>query len=466
MTDARPRVVILGGGIAGLSAAWECHRQGLRATVLEAESRAGGVIRTDREGPFVLDTGPDSFLISKPGAIALCRELGIDGQLISMKTPRDAWVLREGRLHALPEGGAFGIPTRVAPLLRSTLLSPAGKLRVAIEPVVPCRRAREDESVGAFFRRRFGHQLTNHIAQPLLGGIHVGDIDRLSAEAVVPQLAAAERAGRSVLLTLRSQRRSVVDGGPFRSFPGGMETLVEALLAQLPPDTVRLGCPATALRRDAETWRIGTMGADELAADIVLLAAPAAVVANWLQTVDQTAAHLSGNITSVSSAGILAVYRDDQVATPLRGSGYVATPQPGAEPLLATSWLTGKWAGRAPAGYTILRGFVGGAFDQSALARPDAALVDDAHRSWSARFGISGTPALARVVRWERASPQHEVGHGARVRQLDGRLAALPGIAVAGSGFRAVGIPDVVADARHAIRTLLEQWGHDKMPPA
>ncbi len=458
MTSAPPRVVVLGGGIAGLSAAWECHRRGLPVTVLEEQARAGGVIRTDAVGAFVLDTGPDAFLVSKPGAIALCRELGIDGQLIPMKSPRDAFVLRDGRLHALPAGGAFGIPTRFGPLLRSTLLSPAGKLRVALEPMVPRKRSREDESVAAFFRRRFGPEVAGRIAQPLLGGIHVGDIEQLSAEALVPQLTAAERAGRSVLLTLGELGRRATKDGAFRSFPRGMATLVDTLLAQLPTGTVRLGCGAVDLSRSGREWHVRTSANDVLPADVVLLAAPAPVTATWLGRLDALAAEASSAITYVSSAGVLAVYRDEQIARPLRGSGYVASPEPGRERLLATSWLTGKWDGRAPAGYTILRGFFGGAFDQAVLWLTDAALVDEAQRSWSVRFGIAGPPDVTRVVRWHRASPQHEVGHPARVRQIDARLAALPYIGVAGSGFRGVGIPDVVADARAAMRTLLDRW--------
>lgn len=457
MTDA-PRVVVLGAGIAGLSAAWECHRQGLAAAVIEPQPRAGGVIRTDVVREFVLDTGPDSFLVSKPGGIELCRELGIAGQLIAMKQPRGAYVLRDGRLHALPEGGAFGIATRPGPFLGSTLLSPLGKLRVALEPLRPARRTADDESAAAFFRRRFGNEATRRIAQPLLGGIHAGDLDRLSADAVLPQLVQAERAGRSILLALRAQGRRATEGGAFRSFPCGMATLVEALVAQLPAGTVRLGTAATSIAPARSGWDVLTSDGDRLSADVLLLAAPAPVVAEWLRAVQPAAAALVAGIRYVSSAGVLAVYRDTQVSRPLRGSGYVSTPEPGREPLLATSWLTGKWEGRAPSGYTVLRGFFGGAFDEGILDSTDDELVNRAHTAWSGRFGIAGQPELTRVVRWHRGSPQHEVGHAARVQRIEALLAPLPPVGVAGSGFRAVGIPDVVTDARLAMRALLDRW--------
>ena len=460
MSMSGPRVAILGGGIAGLSAAWECHRRGTPAVVLETTNRPGGVIRTDRVGPFVLDAGPDAFLVSKPGAITLCRELGISDTLITMKRPRGAYVLRDGTLHALPEGGAFGIPTRLRPFLRSTLISPLGKARVALEPLVPARRAHagEDESAGTFFRRRFGDEAARAIAQPLLGGIHAGDLDRLSAEAVLPQLVATERSGRSVLLALRAQARRATAEGAFRSFPGGMATLVDALVARLPSRTVRCTAGATTVTRTPDGWVIGTTDGQALSADVLLLAVPAGVAATWLGPLDPASAELAARITYVSSAGVLAVYRDAQIARPLRGSGYVTAPGPEREPLLATSWLTGKWEGRAPDGYTILRGFFGGALDEGTLSLGDSSLADLAHRSWTGRFGISGSPELARIVRWVRASPQHEVGHARRVSTIDGRLREIGNVAVAGSGFRAVGIPDVIADARAAMGQLLDRW--------
>ena len=458
MRTALPRVAVLGGGIAGLAAAWECHRQGLPVTVLESQMRAGGVIRTDVEGDFVLDTGPDAFLATKPGAIGLCRELGIDGQLIGMKPPRGASVLRGNTLHPLPEGGAFGIATRPGPFVRSTLLSPAGKLRVAVEPLIPRRTTTDDESAGAFFRRRFGAEAAARIAQPLLGGIHAGDLDRLSAAAVLPQLVAVERQGGSVLLALRRQARRAPEGGAFRSFPGGMITLVDALLAALPAGTVRLGSGAETVQHDGSAWQVRTSHCLTVTADVLLLAAPATVVSRWIRPIVPAAADLAEHIRYVSSAGVLAVYRNSQIARPMSGSGYVSTPEPGREPLLATSWLSSKWEGRAPAGYAVLRGFFGGALDEATLAHTDAELAALAHDSWSRRFAVSGAPVLTRVVRWTNCSPQHEVGHGGRVTTIEDALRTLPPVALCGSGFRAVGIPDVVSDARDAMRGLLERW--------
>jgi len=330
------------------------------------------------------------------------------------------------------------------------LRGPAGVIEGAV--------ARDDESAGAFFRRRFGAEAAARIAQPLLGGIHAGDLDRLSAEAVFPQLAAVERQGRSVLLALRRQAGRPTEGGAFRSFPRGMGTLVAGLEAALPSGTIRLGTAAESLRLEDRTWKVLTSHGETMDADVLLLAAPAPVVGHWLREWAPAAAGEAAAIRYVSSAGVVAVYADSQIGRPMRGSGYVSTPGPGRDPLLATSWLSSKWAGRAPAGHTVLRGFFGGAFDEATLTHTDDELVELAHGTWVRRFGVSGAPALTRVVRWTRASPQHDVGHAARVRSVEDALAVLPPVAVCGSGFRAIGIPDVISDARAAMDRLLQRW--------
>lgn len=237
-----------------------------------------------------------------------------------------------------------------------------------------------------------------------------------------------------------------------------MISLVDALLTALPAETVRLGTRAETVQHDGASWQVRSSTGDTVTADLLLLAAPAVVVSHWIRPLVPAAADLAEGIRYVSSAGVLAAYRDAQIARPMRGSGYVSTPGPGREPLLATSWLSSKWHGRAPAGSTILRGFFGGALDEATLTRSDDELVALAQDSWSRRFGVTGDPLLTRVVRWTNTSPQHEVGHGRRVATIDEALATLPPVAVCGSGFRAVGIPDVVSDARGAIRGLLERW--------
>src|SRR4051795_10962686 len=225
-------VAIVGGGIAGLAAAYELSRRGVSFVVLERAPRAGGVILSEAIDGFTIDGGPDSLLIQKPEAIALCQELGLGDRLVSTKTPRIAYIQRGGRLHALPAASVLGIPTRVGPFVRTTLFSWAGKLRMGAELFVPPRRDDADESIGAFITRRFGQEAATYLAEPLLAGIHAGDVDRLSVRALFPRLVAAEQQHGSLLRAFAirkpaptpagNQQSPVSNEGAFKSLPGGL----------------------------------------------------------------------------------------------------------------------------------------------------------------------------------------------------------------------------------------------------
>ena len=196
-------VAIVGGGIAGLAAAYEVSRRGLSFVVLEGAPRAGGVIVSEEVDGFTIDGGPDALLIQKPEAIALCRDIGLGDRLVSTKPPRIAYIQRGGRLHALPAASVLGIPTRIGPFVRTTLFSWPGKIRMGAELFVPARRDEADESIGAFMTRRFGAEATTYLAEPLLAGIHAGDVDRLSVRALFPRLVDAEREHGSLLRAFR-----------------------------------------------------------------------------------------------------------------------------------------------------------------------------------------------------------------------------------------------------------------------
>ena len=192
-------VAIVGGGIAGLAAAFELQRRGLTAQVFEASNRPGGVILSDRFDGWVVDGGPDALLVQKPAAVALARELGLGDRLHPTLTPRTSYVLRDDRLYPIVEGSFLGFPLSATALAKSNLFTLAGKLRMALEVAVPRRTSTGDESIGAFVRRRFGEEAADYLADPLLAGIHAGDKDRLSVQALFPRLVEAERQSGSVI---------------------------------------------------------------------------------------------------------------------------------------------------------------------------------------------------------------------------------------------------------------------------
>ena len=444
-SDQRIDVAIVGGGIAGLSAAYDLQARGLSVRVLEASARVGGVIATERFDGWVIDGGPDSLLVQKPAAVTLCRELGIADRLLSTLTPRTAFVLRDGRLHAIAEGSFLGFPITFGALARSRLFSLAGKARMAGEVIVPRRTVDEDESIGAFVSRRFGREAVDYLADPLLAGIHAGDVDRLSIRALFPRLVDAERRSGSVIRALRALHVRPSPQGAFVSLPGGTGELVDSLSNALKPDTVVTNARVTNLRRGLDYAIDSTAG--NVQARCVVLAVPAYVTGTLTRPIDPALADLCDAIPYASTATVAFGYRRDQVAHPLRGTGFVV-PRTEGLALLAGTWVSSKWPGRAPEGHVLLRGFLGGGRDPRRLDASDAELIDTARRELSDLLGIPGSPLFSRVYRWTRQSPQYEVGHLHRVVSIDRRLNALPGLFVTGSGFKAVGIPDCISDGR------------------
>jgi len=438
-------VAIVGGGIAGLAAAWELQQRGLVACVLEGSPRPGGVIRTDRIEGWTIDAGPDSLLVQKPAAVSLCRELGIADRLHPTLTPRTAFVLRDGRLHPLLEGSALGFPIRLLPLVTSTLFTPAGKLRMAVEAAVP-RRATEDESIASFVRRRFGEEAVDYLAEPLLAGIHAGAVERLSTRALFPRLLDVERTHGSVIRGFRALHVTPSSQGAFVSLPGGLMELVDSLAGALAPGSIRPNSRALELR-----WANGfalEVSSGAVAARAAILAVPAYAAAALLRGIDTTLAGLCETIPYASTATVVFGYRREQVDHPLDGSGFVV-PRVERRPLLAATWVTSKWPGRAPAGHVLLRAFLGGGRDPHRLDRSDTELRDAAREELADILRISGGPVFEpRVYRWTRQSPQYEVGHLDRVAAIERHLSKVPGLFVAGSGFRAIGIPDCIQDGR------------------
>ena len=445
---ARPvDVAIVGGGIAGLAAAFELQQRGLSARVFEAGDRPGGVITTECVDGWVIDGGPDALLVQKAGAMALCRELGLEPRLVSTLTPRTAYVLRDGRLHAIAEGSFLGFPLKFGAMARASLFSVRGRLRMAAEMLVPRRDSDgdADESIAAFVRRRFGDEAVDYLAEPLLAGIHAGDAERLSMRALFPRLLDAERQSGSVLRSFRALRMTPSPRGAFVSLPGGTGELVTALTAALTPGMLTLGARVHDIRRSG-TYTVDA-GVASVEARAVVLATPAYVSGALLRKFDASLAAACDAIPYASTATVAFGYRRDQVAHPLRGTGFVV-PRVERLALMAGTWVSSKWPDRAPADHVLLRGFLGGGRDPHRLDRSDDELIAAARDELSELLGIRGEPSITRLFRWTRQSPQYEVGHHSRVAVIEQRLSAIPGMFVTGSGFRAIGIPDCIADGR------------------
>jgi oxygen-dependent protoporphyrinogen oxidase len=440
-------VVVVGAGISGLAAAYELRKRNAGVLVLERSGRPGGVIQTERVGEFIIDAGPDSLLVQKPAALALCDEIGLGDRLIPTKAPRTAYILRNGTLHSLPGSSVLGFPTRVRPMLRSTLFSLAAKARMGAELFVPKRRRQTDESIAGFVRRRFGAEAVKYIAEPLLAGIHAGDVDTLSMRALFPRFVDAEARSRSVIRAFRAMRAPPNADGVFRSFPGGLGELVDGLMRVVPKDLVRLNTAVTRVEADASGLLVHAEGAAPIRARAVLLACPAFTAADLLRGLDAELSGLCGSIKYLSSATVVFAFPRDAVHHRMLGSGFVVPRSEGLN-ITAGAWISSKWPHRAPDGHALLRAFLGGARDPDVLAKSDRELEEIALRELGGVLGIRGAPEFSRVYRWNRSSAQLEVGHLELMSSIDARLARHAGLFVSAAGFRGVGIPDCIADAR------------------
>jgi len=448
-------VIVVGGGITGLTAAYEARKRGLTAIVLEASSRPGGLIDTHRADGFTIETGPDSLLARKKAGLELCRDLHLLEQLQTVTPPRSASVLKGSRLYPMPSPSFMGLPVGWRALLRYDLLSPAGRMRLALEPWVPTRRGDDDESVAAFFRRRFGREAVDVIAQPLLGGIHAGEIEQLSMKMLFPRLLELERT-QGHLLKLRAPDEPAGPRAPVFVAPiGGMRAIVDALAGALGPALVT-DAEADRLERAGDAWRVWTHQSPvPRTARSIVLALPAYVTSALVAPLDGEMARLFDEMPYASSAGVVLGWPRHGVSRPLVGPGFVVARRFSDVRITACTFVSSKWRHRAPDEAVLVRAFVGGVHDPSAVDLDDRTLVDVVRRDLDITLGISAPPSLTRIYRWRRASVQHNVGQLERVAAIESRLAAHPGLFVAGAGFRAVGIPDCIADARAAVERIL-----------
>jgi len=461
------RLVVVGGGITGLAAAHHAlelareRRIALELTLVEARERLGGTIATERAGGFLIEAGPDSFLSEKPWALALCRRLALEDRLARTDDRyRKVFVWHAGRLHPLPDGWELLAPTRLAPFLSSRLFSWPGTLRMAFDLVLP-RGIADDESLGAFLRRRLGREALERVAQPLVAGIYTADPDDLSLTATMPRFAELEKQERSIILGLRRARRRARETGVsgarwslFVTLKEGMEDLVAALATRLQPGTVLLKQRVAGVERRGDRWRVATAEGADLDADRVIVATESHAAARMLRYVDPTLATLLAEIPYASSATVTLGYRRADVPHPLDGFGFVV-PRTEKRALLACTFSSVKYAGRAPEGDVLLRAFVGGALNEAVLELDDAPLVMRARAELREALGITAAPALARVFRWPKAMPQYHVGHLARVETIERRAGALPGLDLAGGAYRGVGIADCVRSGEAAAERAL-----------
>jgi oxygen-dependent protoporphyrinogen oxidase len=456
------RIVIIGGGITGLAAA---HRiaeldPAAQVTILEASSRLGGTIQTEFRDGFLLERGPDSFISEKPHAIDLAKRLGLESQLIQTNEEfRRSFIVRDGRLRAVPEGFQLMAPSRMWPFISSDIFSLPGKMRMVADLFLPRKSTNgtTDESLASFVRRRLGEEALARMAQPMVGGIYTADPETLSLRATLPRFLDMEQKHRSLILAMLWQGRAQKTGTSgaryslFVSFDRGMQVLVDALVTQINAD-LRVKTRAQRLSFDHE-WTISTDKDEQIKADAVCLAVPAFVAAALLQDMHEQLAQKLRGINYASTATINFGYRRAAIAHRLNGFGFVV-PLIEKRSLIACTFSNVKFSGRAPEGQVLVRAFAGGALQPEMFALDELEMSRRVESDLRELLGIREDPRFIEVAKWERSMPQYEVGHLDRVDEIERLAGELPGLALAGNPYRGAGIPDCIRSGEAAAELL------------
>lgn len=438
--------------------------------VLEAGPRLGGKILTGSLAGTRLELGPDAFLARVPFGVQLCRELGLDQELVSPAAGH-AYLWSRGRLRRLPEGLVLGVPSDLGALARSGAVRPAALARAALDLVLPATRVEGDRSVGEIVSARFGRGLQEWLVDPLVGGIHAGRSELLSAAATAPQLDAAARSGRSLLRALRAQATDAraaaaqATGGAgaaappvFLTHPAGLSHVVDTLAGRLAAAGagLRTGTAVTGLSRSGAGWQLSLGDGTALDADAVILAVPAPAAAALLGPVCPEAAASLGRIEHSSVAVVSLAYRAEDVPGPLDGTGFLV-PRPQGRLMTAATWMTAKWPHVSAPGQVFIRASAGRHRDERAMNMSDAEVVGGLHAELAEAMGLRRPPQESLVTRWVGAFPQYAVGHLERVDRIEAAVAGLPGLAVAGGAYRGVGIPACISSGRKAADQVAAQ---------
>ena len=460
------RVAIIGGGIAGLSAAYELElaRQAgkpVEYELFEAGPRLGGVIASLMVDGTVIEQGPDSFLTEKPAAAELCRELGLEGNFVSSNdAERRTYILVRNRLVSLPDGLMFLVPTKLLPTLMTPLFSWWTKLRMGLELLQTPRRHHGDESVAALVRRHYGREVVDRLADPLLSGIYGGDAEKLSAETVLPKLVEMEAKygslTRGMLEGMRARAASENAPAPkpvFTTLRYGLQQMIDSLAGRLDRGRVHLDSPVAAVERNAGGW-IVRAGEAAAAYDAVIVATPACAAAELLRGVDGGLSDELDGIPYSSSITVNLVYDGEEMDPLPPGFGFLVPVSEGRA-MLACTFIHRKFPGRTAAGKSVLRVFLGGVHNASLLEKPDETIAELVQRELLEILQISAVPEMVEIRRWPRAMAQYAVGHKARYRRIQERLAELPKLYLVGNAYDGIGISDCIRLGRGAAREIV-----------
>ncbi len=486
------RVIIIGGGVAGLAAAYKVTRAAseghqVESFLIEKDRRLGGKIQTEivpdpsEEGRFIVDGGPDCFLTEKPACHRIAKITGIfDDELPTNESRKRTWILSRSKLHEMPDGIFMFAPTKFVPFATTGLFSWPGKIRMAMDLFIPRRKLMpgefNEETLESFVVRRMGRECLDRLAEPLVGGVHASDPRQMSLAATFPRLLEMEQKYGSLMKGFIAARRKVEemrrkyptkpDDKPrtfFTSFLNGMQQLTDRMADVAGREHMQTGKTVTALHRSKDgTWNVRLSDGSIIDGDAVIMATESWAAEPLVRPQDEAIADALAGIPASSSATISVAFNESEVGFDLNAFG-VLCPLVEGRALMAATYSSTKWPGRAPAGKVLLRGFVGGPHNQGILKRSDEELVGIVMDEFRNILGLNpyAKPLFSRIFRWHLGMPQYTLGHLDRVALIEDHCAKIAGLAIAGGSYRGVGVPNCIESGERAVSKVLGEWGID-----
>lgn len=474
MTEANKKIVIIGGGITGLSAAYYLQKaikeKGLpyEFQLIEATHRLGGKIQTVTRDGFTIERGPDSFLARKLPGSKLVKEVGLGDELVHNSTGQ-SYVLVKENLHPMPEGAVMGVPTKISPFVTTGLFSPIGKLRAAADFVIPKTKHEGDQSLGMFFRRRLGDEVVENLIEPLLSGIYAGDIDRLSLKSTFPQFLHAEQRHRSLIVGMKKfkelQPKQAEDAnakkqGAFLTLKKGLQSLVDAIEEQLDPLAVVKGVKVEKVNRMGEQYDLTLSNGKEMKADAVIITSPHFAAQSMLS--HYPIFEPLREMPSTSVATVAMAFPKEAVKEDINGTGFVVSRNSDYT-ITACTWTHKKWPHSTPDGKVLLRCYVGRAGDEAIVDQSDEEIVQVVLEDLNRIMQITEKPEFCVVTRWKKAMPQYTVGHQERLEEITQAIEEqLKGLYLAGSSYEGLGLPDCIEQGEDAAKQVLKYFQAEK----
>ena len=472
-----PKIIIIGGGIAGLAAAVhlkagaKSHNKTVDVLLLEKNGRIGGKILTEKIGKYLVEGGPDSFLPEKVWSVNLAKHLGLEPEMLPSNDQfKGTFIFSGNKLHSLPEGVMLMVPTSFWPMAKSHLITWPGKLRMGMDVFMPKRRSLEDESLASFVTRRLGRECLEKIAEPLVAGIHTSNPDNMSVLATFPRFVQMEQKSGSLIMgmlaAMKNRPHATLSGPPakpgqpkmtyFMSFKNGMQTLSQACVDHIGKESIRMNASVKAVEPRGKGYAVTLESGETLEADHVMIASAAYEAAGMVKGFDETLAAQMNKIEWSSSSTVSVVFRKNDVRVPLRGFGFIV-PRVEGRRVNAATYSSIKWSYRAPDDTVMIRVFVGGGHHEELVTElDDAGMVKMVLEELDSILGIKANAQFSKVYRWYKGMPKYTVGHLDRISLLDRTLTSHPGLHLIGCSYKGIGIGDCVHEAQIAAEKILK----------